>query len=77
MKISSYSLMTWLPGPVLALAGVIGVRWLAPFFTGRTQAIIIVVGYMIVPIGLFWFASRLGQRAAQRSISTPAPNPRN
>lgn len=61
--------MTWLPGPALALAGVVGVRWLAPCFTGRTQAIISVVGYLIVPIGLFWFASRLGKRAARRAAS--------
>ena len=61
--------MTWLPGPALALVGVVGVRWLAPCFMGRTQAIIIVVGYLIVPLGLFWFASRLGKRAAQRAAS--------
>lgn len=77
MKSTVHSLKTWLPGPALALAGVVAVRWLAPCFTGRTQAVITVIGYVMVPIGLFWFASRLGQRAADRALSTPSPDPRN
>lgn len=69
--------MTWLPGPALALAGVVMVRWIAPCFVGRTQAILIVVGYLVVPLGLFWFASRLGHRAAQRAAVPPAIEPRH
>lgn len=68
--------MTWLPGPVLALAGVAVVRWFAPGFSGRTQAVLLIGGYLLVPLGLFLFASRLGRRAAQRAASTSAPDPR-
>jgi len=69
--------MTWVPAPALAVIGAAMVRWLAPCFTGRTQAIIIVVGYLLVPVGLFWFASQLGKRAAQRSAAAPEAGPRS
>jgi hypothetical protein len=76
MKLWHHPIMTWLPGPALALAGAIGVRWIAPCFAGRTQAIIIVAGYLVVPLGLFWFASRLGRRAAQRTAAAASVEPR-
>jgi len=76
MKPWPHLLKTWLPGPALALAGVAVVRWLAPGFTGRPQAVLLIAGYLLVPLGLFLFASRLGRRAAQRAASAPAPDPR-
>jgi hypothetical protein len=76
MNSRPHPLLTWLPGPALALAGVVIVRWLAPGCTGRTQAVLLIAGYLLVPLGLFWFASRLGRRAAQRAAAPPAPDPR-
>ena len=73
MKLPFQPLLPWLPGPALALAGVMGVRWLAPLFAGRTQAIFLVVGYLLVPVGLAWFASRLGRRATQRAAAAAKP----
>jgi hypothetical protein len=72
MKFRDHPLMTWLPGPGLAIAGAAAVRWLAPNFTGRTQAIVLLVGYLVIPLGLFLFASRLARRAAQRSAADSA-----
>lgn len=69
MKTSLNPLMQWSIPPALALLGVATVRWLAPCFSGRVQAILIVVGYVLVPVGLFWFASRLGQRAVDRAAA--------
>jgi hypothetical protein len=77
MKAWDHPLMTWLPGPALAVAGAAVVRWLAPGFTGRTQAILIVVGYLVIPLGLYLFAAGLGRRAAQRSAAASAPAPRS
>jgi hypothetical protein len=76
MKFRDHPLMTWLPGPGLAIAGAAAVRWLAPGFTGRTQAIVLVVGYLVIPLGLYLFAARLGRRAAQRAAADSASVPR-
>lgn len=73
MKRLAAPLLHWSPGPVLALVGVVGVRWIAPLLTGRAQAIAVVAGYLLVPLGLAWFASRLGQRAARRAAGAPDP----
>jgi hypothetical protein len=73
MKIPITSLLHWAPGPALALAGVGVVRWLAPLLSGRTQASVVVAGYLLVPVGLAWFAARLGRRAADRSAAAPDP----
>jgi len=69
MKFRDHPLLTWLPGPGLAIAGAAAVRWLAPCFTGRTQAIVLIVGYLVIPLGLYLFAAGLGRRAAQRSAA--------
>lgn len=68
--------MTWLPGPALAIAGAAAVRWLAPCLTGRLQATVLLVGYLVIPLGLYWFAARLGRRAAQRAAADSASVPR-
>jgi hypothetical protein len=60
-------MLHWLAGPAVALAGVVCVRWLGPMLAGRCQAIVVVAGYLFVPIGLAWFAARLGRRAAKRA----------
>lgn len=73
MKKLAAPLLHWSPGPVLALVGVLSVRWIAPVLTGRMQAIVVVAGYLLVPVGLAWFASRLGQRAARRTAEASAP----
>jgi len=73
MKNNTATLLHWAPGPVLALAGVAGVRLIAPALTGRMQAIALIVGYLLVPVGLAWFASRLGQRAARRGTAGAEP----
>ena len=73
MKNLAAPLLHWAPGPVLALAGVVGVRWIAPVLAGRMQATVVIAGYLLVPVGLAWFASRLGQRAARRAAGSPEP----
>lgn len=77
MNFPPASMLRWLPGPALALAGVACVRWLAPALGGRTGAVITVVGYLVVPAGLAWFAARLGQRAAKRSTAAGVPQDSN
>ncbi|AOS44872.1 hypothetical protein Verru16b_01941 [Lacunisphaera limnophila] len=71
MNAPAHPILRWLSGPAVALVGVVGVRVIAPLCEGRTQAVVLVAGYLLVPAGLFWFASRLGQRAAQRAAEAP------
>jgi hypothetical protein len=73
MNAPTAPLLRWLPGPAVALAGVACVRGLAPFLAGRAQAVALILGYLLVPVGLAWFASALGRRAARRTADAPAP----
>lgn len=59
-------LRVWLPGLVLCLAGVAGVRLLAPLLHGRMQAMASVVAYLLVPIGLALIARQIHRRALAR-----------
>lgn len=61
------SLRHWLPGSAVAWAGAVIVRWVAPCFADRTQALVLLAGYLLVPIGLGWLAVGLSRRAAQRA----------
>lgn len=74
MNLPRHPLATLLPGPVVALMGVGLVRKLAPCLAARPQAIVLVIGYLLVPLGLFWFASQISRRAAQRAAAGPAPD---
>lgn len=57
----------WFPGLALALIGVVGVRLVAPMLTGRAQAIVSVIAYLLVPLGLGLIARRIHRRAVARS----------
>lgn len=73
MNAPAAPILRWWPGPAVALAGVACVRGLAPLLTGRPQAVVLVAGYLLVPVGLAWFASALGRRAARRAVAAPVP----
>jgi predicted Na+-dependent transporter len=63
MKYFPDNFRNWLPGILTALIGVTCVRLLAPQLSGRGQAALVILGYLLVPVGLGLVARRIHQRA--------------
>ncbi len=63
MKTTSLGFRAWLPGLLTALVGVACVRLAAPQLSGRSQAAVIVFGYLLVPAGLGLIARQIHRQA--------------
>lgn len=59
----------WAPGLLTALVGVACVRVVAPLLAGRSHALLIVFGYLLVPTGLGLIARRIHRRAVMKGES--------
>lgn len=61
---------SWSPGLLTALIGVACVRLVAPHFAGRGQAVLVIIGYLLVPAGLGLIARQIHRRAVADSGDT-------